>query len=82
MNDADLQLLKTNVGQRVILRCADGEVILAEIHSVSEEDRDVIYDVVSSNRPGNSGKNANGPAYLLSFSELDSVELPVQEGCE
>ena len=76
MNAADLQRLKANVGRRVIIHCADGEVILAEIHSVSEEDQDVIYDVVSSNRPDAPEGVSNGPAYLMLFSEVSFVALP------
>ena len=80
MKAADLQLLKANVGRRVILHCVDGEILIAEIHSVSEEDQDVIYDVVSSNRSGDREGVANGPAYLMPFSEVDFVALPPSQG--
>jgi hypothetical protein len=51
MDVNDLELLKASIDQTVVLRCTDGEVIVAQIHSVSEEDQDIIYDFVSSNRP-------------------------------
>jgi hypothetical protein len=67
----DLQLLRASIGHNVILCCTDGEVIVAEIYSVSEEDEDIIYDVVSTNRPDASRERA---AYLMPFSEVSSVE--------
>jgi hypothetical protein len=55
----------------VVLHCADGEVIVADVLLVSEEDQDIIFDVVSTNRPDAS---RIGAACLLPFSEVSSVE--------
>ena len=66
MNARDLKLLKANVGRHVVLNCTDGEVIVAEIHSVSDEDQDIIYYLVSSNRP-DAYRVGEKPAYLIPF---------------
>jgi hypothetical protein len=58
MHAKDLQLLRASIGHNVILCCTDGEVIVAEIYSVSEEDEDIIYDVVSTNRPDASRESS------------------------
>lgn len=76
MNAVDLQVLKANIGHQVILHCTDGETILAELHSVSEEDEDLIYDVVSSSRSKEAVGGKGGPAYLMPLSDVQSVELP------
>jgi len=74
MDSGDLELLKASIGRNVVIHCVDGEVILAEIHFVSDEDQDLIYDVVSSNRPSSSRETSDKPAYLMPFSEVSSVE--------
>ena len=50
MDARGLELLKTRIDRVVQFHCKDGEVIVAAIHLVSEEEQDVIYDLISSNR--------------------------------
>jgi hypothetical protein len=75
MDTKDLELLKASIDQIVILRCRDGEVIVAAIHAVSEEDQDIIYDVVSSNRPDEYLRTGEKPSFLIPISEVSAVEL-------
>jgi small nuclear ribonucleoprotein (snRNP)-like protein len=74
MDAKDIELLKDSIDHTVVLRCTDGEVIVAEIHSVSEEDQDIIYDVVSSSRPDEYRGTGEKAAYLIPMSEVSSVE--------
>ena len=74
MDAEDLELLKASIGRVVVLRCTDGEVLVAEIHSVSEEDQDIIYYVVTSNRPDTYRNTGEKAAYLIPISEVISVE--------
>jgi hypothetical protein len=71
----DLELLKTRVDRVVQFRCKDGEVIVGTVHFVSEEERDVIYDLISSNRMSRYESFGNS-AYRLTFEEIDFVTLP------
>ena len=48
MDAADLELLKASTDKYVVIHIEDGEVIVAAVHFVSDEDQDVIYDVISS----------------------------------
>jgi hypothetical protein len=43
--------LKQAYDRTVSLLCADGELIVGDIVFVSEENQEVLYDLVSSNRP-------------------------------
>ena len=70
----DLRLLKDNVGKHVRIFCTDGETIVAKIHVVSDEDQDVIYDIVSTTRPKRAAVHGGEPAYLVSFGEIERVE--------
>ena len=74
MDTKDLELLNASIGAAVLLRCTDGEVIVAEILWVSEEHQDMIYDVVTSSRPETYRSTGEKAAYLIPFSEVRSVE--------
>jgi len=74
MNQADFDLLKASIwGNNVVLHCIQGARIVAEVHSVSEEDQDVIVDVISSNRPEIYDR-FDSKAFLIPFSDINSVE--------
>ena len=75
MNLKDLELLKANVGCQVTLHCVTGEVIVAEILSVSDEDQDLIYDLVSSNQLETYCRTGEKAAYLIAFNEVSFVEV-------
>jgi len=46
VTESDLQILKASVDKVIRIICFNGETVLAKVHAVSEEDEDVIYDLV------------------------------------
>ena len=74
MGEQDLQLLKASVNKVVRIVCRDGESILAKVHAVSDEDEDVIYDLVSTTKESQYEKHDEQPAYLIKFEEIEHVE--------
>ena len=66
-----------SVDQVVRLHCADGEVISAKIEFVSEEDQDVICQVLSTNQPGKPAYEKGGiPAdYLIRLEDIEQIEM-------
>jgi hypothetical protein len=75
MEESGIAFLKTRIDHTATLHCKDGEVIVGRIHFVSDEDRDVIYDLVSSNRMDRYS-SPEGSAYCLTFDEIESVSMP------
>jgi hypothetical protein len=71
----DIDLLKTRIKRVVRFCCKDGEVIVGTVHFVSDEEQDVIYDLISSNRMSRYESFGNA-AYLLAFEEIEFVTLP------
>ena len=63
------------MGLPVQFHCRDGEIIVGKLHSVSEEEMDVIYDLISSNRQDRYQSIANC-AFRLTFEEIEFVTLP------
>jgi len=53
-------------------------VLIAKVQHVSEEDEDVVYDLVSTTRESQYEKHDEQPAYLIKFADIDSVE-PVDD---
>jgi hypothetical protein len=78
MTTAEGELLKTSCGKRVELRCADDEVMEVAVVFVSESERDVIYDLISTNRRERYSGRTGGEAYSTPFDEIDSIS-PVAE---
>jgi small nuclear ribonucleoprotein (snRNP)-like protein len=74
MTERDLQVLKASIDKVVTIVCYDGETVLAKIHAVSEEDQDVIYDLVSTTSPSQYEKHDEQPAYIIKFEHIDHVE--------
>ena len=75
MTEKDLEVLTENVNRTVRIVCKDGEQIIARIVVVSEEDEDVIYELLSTNRNSNYEKFDEKPGgYLVPFKEIESVE--------
>lgn len=74
MTEADLELLKASVDKVVRILCFDGESLLARIHSVSDEDQDVICDLVSTTKESNYEKHDEQPLYLIGFQDIERVE--------
>ena len=74
MNDLDLQILRASVDSALRLSFADGEVVTAKIIVVSDEERDVIYDIAESNLPAKYREGVAGSAYRARFEEIVSVQ--------
>jgi hypothetical protein len=70
----DLQLLKASIDRVVKITCSDGEILLAKVHAVSDEDGDVIYDLVSTTMEFHYEKRDEQPAYLIAFRDIERVE--------
>jgi hypothetical protein len=75
MTGAQIGLLKQNVGKDVELVCTDGEIVQAHVISVSEEERDVIYDLISSNLSDRYRDRPSNAAYLTPFDQIDNIRL-------
>lgn len=63
------------MGRPIRFHCKDGEIIVGNLHSVSEEETDVFYDLISSNRQARYSPFGNC-AFRLSFDEIEFVTLP------
>jgi hypothetical protein len=48
--------------------------MLARVHTVSEEDEDVIYDLVSTTKESQYEKHDEQLAYLIKFQNIAHVE--------
>jgi len=75
MTTADLNILKASVGQVVRIVCHDGETMRAKILFVSDEDEDVIYDLISTAKESQYEKREVQPAYLIPFKDIEHVEV-------
>lgn len=74
MTESDLKLLKGSIDKIVRIICSNGEIMLAKIHVVSDEDEDVIYDLVSTTKELQYEKHDKQPAYLIAFADIRWVE--------
>lgn len=75
VDQTDIELLKTRIDGKVQLHCKDGEIVVGTLHFVSEEERDVVYDLISSNRMERYQSHGDS-AYRLTFEEIAFVTLP------
>src|SRR3954468_11138480 len=74
LTQRDLELLKSSVDRVVRIVCHDGECMLAKVHAVSDEDEDVVYDLVSTTKESQYEKHDEQPAYLIRFVDIERVE--------
>jgi hypothetical protein len=74
VTEQDLEVLKASVDKVVRIVCHDGERMLARVHAVSDEDEDVIYDLVSTTKESQYEKHDEQPAYLIKFQNIEHVE--------
>lgn len=74
MKEEDIELLKASIDKVVRIVCRDGERLLAKVHAVSEEDEDIIYDLISTTKESHYEKHDEQPAYLLTFESVERVE--------
>jgi hypothetical protein len=63
------------LGKTIELSCTDGEVVQAYVISVSEQDKDVVYDLVSSNMAERYQNRQGNEAYLTPFEEIESIRV-------
>ena len=74
MTESDLQLLRASIDKVVKITCSDGEILLAKVLAVSDEDEDVIYDLLSTTKESHYEKRDEQPAYLIRFRDIERVE--------
>jgi len=74
VTNSDIERLKANVDKIVRVRCRDGEIFVGRAVSVSEEEEDLIYDLISTSRESQYEKADQQPAYWIRFDDIDSVE--------
>jgi len=74
VTENDLQLLKASIDKLVKITCSDGEILFAKVHAVSDEDEDVIYDLVSTTKESHYEKRDEQPTYLIAFRNIERVE--------
>ncbi len=74
MNAKDLETLNANVDRVVKITTCDGESLLAKVVLVSDEDEDVVYELISTSREAQYEKFDEQPAYRVTFQEIESVE--------
>lgn len=74
MNVQDIETLKASINKRVKIRTCDGECLLAQLLEVSEEDKDIIYDLISTSRESQYEKFDEQPAYRMEFKDIQTVE--------
>lgn len=74
MDAAILRILKESRNRIVKISCSDGEVFLGKVLVVSDEDEDVVYDLVSTNRPEQYDRFGRDCAYRVKLEDILSVE--------
>ena len=75
MTKNDLDVLTSRIDRLVRIDCIDGEVLVAKILLVAEQEEEIIFDLVSTNRQDKYQKLDKQPAYLLRFKHIASVEV-------
>jgi hypothetical protein len=75
VNQNDISFLKSRIEQTVLSHCKDGERIVGTVHFVSEEEQDVIYDLIASNQ-ATRYEYSGDSAYRLAFEKIECVTLP------
>lgn len=74
MDERDLEILKQQIDAHVRINLFDGESFVAKVLFVSEGERDVIYDLLETNRPSKYKEDPPETAYRVMFSYIESVE--------
>jgi hypothetical protein len=76
MTESDLETVKANIDKLVRVHCRDGEVFVGKALFVSEEDQDLIYDLVSTSKASHQ-RLERQQAYLIRFEDIEGV-VPAQ----
>ena len=74
MTNQDLDILKANIDKVVRIKFLNGETSLVKVRFVSDDERDLIYDLISTDKESTYEKLDEQPAYRASFDEIDKVE--------
>jgi small nuclear ribonucleoprotein (snRNP)-like protein len=69
-----LEVLKANTDKTVKITCKDGEVLIAKVLCVFDEEGEMVYDLVSSSDKSKYEKNEKKSAYLLRLEDVGSAE--------
>lgn len=79
MRECDIKLLQENDHRIVRLHMNDGEVVTARVLFVSESEKDVIVELISSTRVERYEKSDVQPAFQYPFIDIAWVEpLPTK----
>lgn len=74
MTREQVDTLKANVNKLVKITATDGQVLVVKLIAVGEEEEDIIYDLVRTNRPDKYERLDVQPAYSLPFRAIERVE--------
>jgi hypothetical protein len=74
MTTNDLETLKASKDKVVKITTSDGETLIAKVLLVSEEDEDVLFELISTTHEGQYEKFDQQPAYAIDFKKIESVE--------
>ena len=73
MTESDFEVLKSNIDKRIRVRCRDGEIFVGKAISVSEDEQDLIYDLISTSKESQYEKTDQQPSYLIRLQDIESV---------
>jgi hypothetical protein len=73
MTNTDIELLKANIDKPVRVSCTDGEVFVGKALFVSDEEQDLVYDLISTSKESHYEKADRQPAFRIKFEEIASV---------
>jgi hypothetical protein len=71
----ETRILKEHIDTRVDIVFRDGEHATIRLLSVSDSERDIIYEVISSSREWR-----DGVAYLATFNQIEAVRTAERRG--
>jgi small nuclear ribonucleoprotein (snRNP)-like protein len=69
-----LQKLKMNLNSRVRLSFRDGEILIADLDSVLEDENLIVFDLVKSNRPDKYERTDKRPHVSTNISDVMECE--------
>ena len=75
MTVAEIELLRRSLDKQVEIRCVDGEVMKVVLLLVSVAERDLIYELISTNMQERYSSRSGDEEYRTPFEEIESVQL-------
>ena len=67
-------MLQANIDRVVRVHCTDGEIFVGRVLSVSEEEQDLIYDLIITSKGSHYEKTDEQPAYMIKLRDIESVD--------